>query len=569
MSGKLPGRLAAGLLVVGCVGAAVGCYWRVAAPTPTTLAATDPQPPATPPATDKLFATWPADKPQLAVVLSGQTFGYLSPCGCSAPQKGGLERRANFLDQLRGKGWEVIGLDLGDLAATKGVPEQNRLKFRITMKALAGMGYAAVGLGEDDFKAGLFDLLAEYPLNNPGKPPTVLNAGVVGAPPPSGQEVPRVQLFPGAAGGPPLVEDVAVVARQGAPAVGVVAVLGWEAGERVAKLDSHFQFLKNVPVIAASLSKLDAHPAKPPLRVLLYNGPLDQAKAAAKRFPAFQLILCQSDDPEPPDQPTAEGQTKIVQVGQKGMSVGVVGVFPAAGGFDLRYQRVPVTEEYLTPPGEAAERSSKVLQLMQEYADGVQKLDSLKLHRQKTKPHPAQVKAPAADLKFVGSEACKMCHPAEWQQYAQTSHSHAYDALVTVAKRPGGRQFDGECIVCHTVGFENPNGFENAEATPLLKNVGCESCHGPGSGHSAQPANKEFLALQSPWKTEPGDRLPDHEMVKKLAAMKPLERGQFAMTPAQKRVEVLISNMCQKCHDPENAPQFELWSHLPKIWHSR
>ena len=568
MSGKLPGRLAAGLLVVGCVGAAVGCYWRVAA-TPTTLAA-DPQPQSPVPAADGLFTTWPAGRPQLALVLSGQTFGYLSPCGCSAPQKGGLERRANFIDQLRGKGWEVVGLDLGDLAATKGVPEQNRLKFRIAMKALAGMGYAAVGLGEEDFKAGLFDLLAEYPLNNPAKPPTVLNAGVVGTPPAGmANPVPREQLFPGAPGGPPLVEDVAVVARPGAPVVGVVSVVGPDVAEKVGKLDPQFRFLSNVDVVTTALKKLAAHPAKPVLRVLLYDGPLDQAKAAAKRFPEFQLILCQSDDPEPPDQPATEGQTKIVQVGQKGMSVGVVGVFPAVGGFDLRYQRVSVTEEYLTAPGEAAEKASKVLQLMQEYADAVQKLDSLKLHRQKTQPHPAQVKAPAADLKFVGSEACKACHPAEWQQHAQTKHSHAYDALATVAKRPSGRQFDGECIVCHTVGFENPTGFENADATPLLKNVGCESCHGPGSGHAAEPANKQFLALQSPWKTNPGDRLPNLKTVKELAAMKPLERGQVAMAPAQKRVEVLVSNLCQKCHDPENDPHFDLWAYLPKIWHSR
>ena len=85
---------------------------------------------------------------------------------------------------------------------------------------------------------------------------------------------------------------------------------------------------------------------------------------------------------------------------------------------------------------------------------------------------------------------------------------------------------------------------------------------------AAKPADAKLLALQSPWKTQPTDRLPDLEFVKKMAAMKPLERGQVAMTPAQKLVEIQVSNMCQKCHDVENAPHFELWEHLPKVWHS-
>ena len=70
----------------------------------------------------KLFSTWPADQaPDLAFVLTGQTYGYVSPCGCTSPQKGGLERRANFIDSLRARGWPVVGLDLGDIAPEKGV----------------------------------------------------------------------------------------------------------------------------------------------------------------------------------------------------------------------------------------------------------------------------------------------------------------------------------------------------------------------------------------------------------------------------------------------------------------
>jgi len=49
-----------------------------------------------------LFANWPANqKPDAVIVFTGQTWGFLQPCGCSRPQTGGLERRAVFIDHLR------------------------------------------------------------------------------------------------------------------------------------------------------------------------------------------------------------------------------------------------------------------------------------------------------------------------------------------------------------------------------------------------------------------------------------------------------------------------------------
>src|SRR5947199_1556928 len=66
----------------------------------------------------RLFQGW--DKPDLALVLSAEQHGYLLPCGCSRPQVGGLERRHNFLQLLRGKGWPVAAVDLGDIPQHEG-----------------------------------------------------------------------------------------------------------------------------------------------------------------------------------------------------------------------------------------------------------------------------------------------------------------------------------------------------------------------------------------------------------------------------------------------------------------
>src|SRR5207249_3148169 len=135
-------------------------------------------------------------------------------------------------------------------------------------------------------------------------------------------------------------------------------------------------------------------------------------------------------------------------------------------------------------------------------------------------PHRAQIEKPKLNLSYVGSQACQNCHAAAFVKWTGTSHSTALNALEKVAKRPSLRQYDPECVVCHTVGFGYNTGYESEKKTPQLMHVGCESCHGPGSGHRADANNAGLRKLQSPWKQNTGDRLPDIATLKKLGAMK-------------------------------------------------
>ena len=49
-----------------------------------------------------LFAKWPKDqKPDFVLVITAEMNGYLQKCGCSDPQKGGLERRWNLIQWLK------------------------------------------------------------------------------------------------------------------------------------------------------------------------------------------------------------------------------------------------------------------------------------------------------------------------------------------------------------------------------------------------------------------------------------------------------------------------------------
>jgi len=122
---------------------------------------------------------------------------------------------------------------------------------------------------------------------------------------------------------------------------------------------------------------------------------------------------------------------------------------------------------------------------------------------------------------FVGSDACRSCHAAEFETWTAQPHARAVAALE--AK---GKASDADCLRCHTTGFGRPGGF--AAATPVsdqadLARVGCESCHGPGGDHVKEAAPKLGTILSL------GDKCDS----------------------------CVILQICGGCHDDANDPGFE------------
>lgn len=534
-----------------------------------------------------LFDRWPQDrKPDLVIVLSGQTYGYLQKCGCSSPQKGGLERRFNFIEVLKARGWEVIGLDLGDVPRPfpyTPTAEQTLAKYETAMQAMKLMGYKATAVGQEELAMPLLNALTKYTVQKGNEYPRVHAANID-----------NPEDFPGADGGSALTKSDVVTSKSGIK-VGVLAVAGAEVVQKGA--DRTVKFSPNGGAVVAEVLKGWAAQA-PDVKVLLYQGPLEwtepgtgkkvDARSAAQAFPDFHIVVCKTPEGmDAPDHPTVithedpktkkvTGSTMICQVGQRGQNVGVVGIFKGPKGTEVYYQRVVMAEEFETPPEKEA--GHPVLKLLQDYADGVRENDYLSEMGRRKKLHSVQALPKHDKAAYAGDAQCVACHAAEMAVWQKSKHALAYDALAKVAKHPKGRNFDGECIVCHTVGYEYKTGYLNPKATPGLMNVQCESCHGPASLHVAEETDNltrqprqqthAYRASLSPWKVNGQGHMPSAEKLEAMAKENDITRREAILTKAEQGVYLRVFELCHKCHDLDNDPHFKLEVYWAKVAHT-
>ncbi len=87
------------------------------------------------------------------------------------------------------------------------------------------------------------------------------------------------------------------------------------------------------------------------------------------------------------------------------------------------------------------------------------------------------------DVAYVGSAACSGCHQSAYAWWRNHSHGVAY---LTLQQR--SKEYNLDCVGCHVTGYEQPGGSTvTHNLDGQLKNVGCESCHGPGAAHAKDP----------------------------------------------------------------------------------
>lgn len=121
---------------------------------------------------------------------------------------------------------------------------------------------------------------------------------------------------------------------------------------------------------------------------------------------------------------------------------------------------------------------------------------------------------------FAGGARCAECHRPQQSFWQNTRHAHAWQTMLDQSA-----EFDLECIVCHTVGYMKPGGFDRPDRVAGFENVQCEDCHSMGSAHVAG-----FGFLED------------------------------------KNIDASAEDMlCEKCHNSEHSPDFRRETYVARV----
>jgi hypothetical protein len=399
-------------------------------------------------------------KTGLVITFSSEINGYLTPCGCSKPMVGGIPRRATLLKQLA-KTHTLINLENGDL--TKASGRQDELKAETLIDMLNQLGYDALNLGEYDFKLGL-PYLQALEQRFRGK---MLCGNVVDG------------------SGKPLFDAFTLLEKQHAGHPVKVLVVGLISEQHASTIRQYVPEVQVIPA-AQKLERLRQQlSAAADLRILLWHGNQQEAEQIARQHPYFDLIVC-AHCGDGPLQPKQVGKTRLVFSGNDAKFVGVAYLHRSSG----ETASPPNGDNSSIAPAYTVARVEhiRLTEDFKEDADALQvKLGYL-----------AQVEGEALLLQvarrptlngdtFAGSRACRPCHSEDYRIWERSKHAKAMQTLVDEK-----HDKDPECVVCHVVGLEFESGFVSMEKTPHLKDVGCESCHGPARKHVQDPLNNKL-----------------------------------------------------------------------------
>jgi len=511
--------LASGMVVAAVALAVIGLMRG-----PRTAAADDAAPkplydkhaPVDPIATNgAIFVDWP--KPDAVLLFSGEQDGYLEPCGCAGlqNQKGGLKRRHTLIKELKAKGWPVVPLDVGGL--TKRFGMQTEMKFDFGLKALAQLGYQAVGFSANDLKLDILGLVLN---SNDAKDLFVsANVGILDFDPDYGKRFKIVAV--------------------GGMKIGVTGVLGVKQIATLAKSDD-VTLVDPAEALEQVLPELQK--ANCDQLVLLSHAEPAETKALAQRFPEFDFVVTAGGADEPPLEPqTIEGtKSRLIEVGKKGMYAVAIGLYKNSQP-SFRYQRVPLDSRFKDSP--------EMQQLMVTYQHELETMGLSGLGLDATTAHPSA-------RQFAGSEACAACHTTATEEFLKTPHSHATQTLVELDPP---RHFDPECLSCHVTGWEPQryypfvSGFTGLKETPEMVGNGCENCHGPAARHVA---------------AENGDIDVDEAELESLRATLRLKIvPNEGNKNGQEFDKGKVVQMCMQCHDLDNSPSFDFQLYWPHVKH--
>jgi 2',3'-cyclic-nucleotide 2'-phosphodiesterase (5'-nucleotidase family) len=189
-------------------------------------------------------------------------------------------------------------------------------------------------------------------------------------------------------------------------------------------------------------------------------------------------------------EPSQADETLIVRAGEKNQYQGML---------EITLDGTKTAKNSLVPLGEKIADDAEVKAMLHDYNNKV-----IELYRSASKE-----RSEALGNTVSRSTVCTPCHSEQVEQWQITDHAKAYGTLVKNSK-----QYDPNCLRCHTTRFEQPEGFSMKQQQPSLVNVGCEDCHGFAGDHLSEmkpipiPSPDVQLCLEC----HTSDRCPDFEV---------------------------------------------------------
>ncbi|HEU0036330.1 MAG TPA: multiheme c-type cytochrome [Kofleriaceae bacterium] len=459
----------------------------------------------------------PPGKPTLTVFALAEVRGQIGPCGCTSDPLGDIARTAKLVQDARAAG-PTLFVDAGSLLYSKNpVPPhldaQEELKADLLVQTYKEeLAVGALGLGPADLVKGPAKIRVPRQAANVAK-----GAGIETAPP-AIVEVggAKVGMFGLVADGavptlavtdPVTAGKTAVGELRGKGARVVIAMIQAPTKKDAAKL---VRDIGNIDIAVAGLGINQPEPERVDIEAQKVNGawlvvPANRGQIVSRiditlrdgtglvdaigpavanaKIAGYDRQIAELDadlarfkddasaDPAFVKQKQAERAQLVAdrdQLKAKPLAI------PAAGSY-FTLQQVRINKQLACSPSV----DDRVTVFYRQAGEA-----NVKAAAGKKPPPP-----PKGQAGYVGAATCDDCHSDAVEFWKTTRHAHAWETLV---KR--GQQFDFDCINCHVTGWDKPGGSNLAFNEPL-RDVQCETCHGPSSIHVAKGGEEKPPAV--------------------------------------------------------------------------
>lgn len=425
----------------------------------------------------------PSRLPDLLLLVWGEGQGHVENCGCVVNQSGGVARRRTAVRATRKLGVPTVTIDLGGTLAPAPRGREEPLLRRETEMYASSLDAAGLDVwvaGVEELSRGT-DRLAQLAARAGARP---ISATATWAGSEKAGDLPASRMI--RAGGAPvaivgLTGPSRVADRTSLAVTAPTARIAWPAEARAA--------VDRETAAAASRSSLvivAGQILEPEARRLAASGRVD-------------LVLTSVGVPVPIDpgkpRPGKDGRLLTLDRASDGFAGRGAVIHAAIGSMGL--YRISL---WLKHPGIAALAVEEIFlddrvpadpEMAARVRDFYRKIAADPALRNAGRPPLAALAAERDPARsYSGSRACLDCHLDESVQWAGTAHARA---LSTLRRRH--RHFDPTCVSCHVVGYaDRKGGYRIGEpGTHEVEDVGCETCHGPGSAHIAAKGDHRLI----------------------------------------------------------------------------